>query len=453
MRWIRLPWLPFWRDLLTKGNLIGILPMVFVVRMGWSVLTKEKSLGCEEPTSRPVLSWLPFHSFSIIFNFGTLSLFVFLGWRGLYYQGLAGTISTEIGMLTSLTDLWVNFASCHLFGECFCGNLTLWASFCCRILINTSLSGTIPTEIGMPTSLTFLWVNFASCHLFGECFCGNLTLSVSFSAGVWITTNYLEASQRSSRVSSWGISILRIICCVIQSPTTPGPPRVILCPPQPPKIAYLRAKMGEHGLQSARKGFANALPTGSVKSAVFRICGNSSGGLFRRWCMRGDSLRAFFSSGFLPHFQMSGTSSRGSFQSCRTENPQHHAFCWTDTESPFDHRCCLLLVWFIAPLFFVVRLDVIPLPSPHSLSWDCFPKPRRSLEPWLKSQTLSPFISTNTHISAPPSPSAASFPPFFRMEQMDVVITWPWHPSSCSTPPVPPHPPCCPGTQDTSREV
>jgi len=52
------------------------------------------------------------------------------------------------------------------FWECFCGNLLWWASLCCRELGTNSLSGTIPTEIGMLTSLNQLRVNFASWSSF-----------------------------------------------------------------------------------------------------------------------------------------------------------------------------------------------------------------------------------------------------------------------------------------------
>ena len=190
MQWIRLPWLPFGMDLPIKEPLVGILPIVFVV------FQLEKSLSCKEPP--PVL--LPISSFSHSQFLSLISLLFWhhhfnclSGWKGFAESGTgwdnfhwdwdAHIFDLSVSEFCLLSSFW---------GRCFC-QFTLWASVCCRYFDVNSLSGTIPTEIGMLTSLTNLWVNSASCHLFeGRCFWCNWLCGLLFAVGIWIRTSWAE---------------------------------------------------------------------------------------------------------------------------------------------------------------------------------------------------------------------------------------------------------------------
>jgi len=65
---------------------------------------------------------------------------------------MTGTIPTEVGRLTYLSELLVN-SNFSIFGYL---PFTLLAFCCCRSLYQNFLSGTIPTEIGMLQSLGIL---------------------------------------------------------------------------------------------------------------------------------------------------------------------------------------------------------------------------------------------------------------------------------------------------------
>jgi len=146
MRWIRQPWLPFGTDSLTNKPLIGILPAVFVVSLGWLVPPMEKSVCCEEP-----------HFYDLSVSEFRLRLGCSLLW----------SLCEWILLLGFFGVLW--YLLCDLLFAVGCCPRTTWMEpfplrsgcshlwpYCERILHVNSLSRTIPTEFGMLTSLTQL---------------------------------------------------------------------------------------------------------------------------------------------------------------------------------------------------------------------------------------------------------------------------------------------------------
>ena len=82
---------------------------------------------------------------------------------GLYYNSLQGTISTELGLMKGLQELWVE------------GN---------------SLQGTIPTELGLLTSLEYLYVHTNSLY-------GTIPTELGLLASLevlWVHTNSLQGT-------------------------------------------------------------------------------------------------------------------------------------------------------------------------------------------------------------------------------------------------------------------
>jgi hypothetical protein len=84
-----------------------------------------------------------------------------VGWgsRWLNRQGLTGTIPTNVGLLTSLTRLYASYhtpPACHV--ERWWG-LT-WKGWFARYLIRNNLTGTIPTTVGLMTSMASLYSSY-----------------------------------------------------------------------------------------------------------------------------------------------------------------------------------------------------------------------------------------------------------------------------------------------------
>jgi hypothetical protein len=103
-------------------------------------------------------------------------------------NSLTGTIPTEIGMMTSLELLWTGkYSSFEFLGDPPCwvfleripiifklvgcaDNVSVRSPYTCHFILQisdgNSLTGTIPTEIGMMTSLTTLWMCKLSSYEF-----------------------------------------------------------------------------------------------------------------------------------------------------------------------------------------------------------------------------------------------------------------------------------------------
>jgi hypothetical protein len=85
-----------------------------------------------------------------------------VGWvcRGLGSNSLTGPLPTELGMLTALTNLCVRRP--HPPRLDACAVTGLWAEYGggsgCRFLSYNSLTGTLPTELGAMDALTWLYV-------------------------------------------------------------------------------------------------------------------------------------------------------------------------------------------------------------------------------------------------------------------------------------------------------
>jgi len=121
-----------WNGFTSKGTLGWNTTRSLCGQTGWLALPLEKSIFCEGKTTT---STYCSDNGSIVIHLIPVHL---SGLSRLDNMGMAGTVATEIGILTSLTWLWVNSASCRSVASCLWA-LTLLVSSVLQVLESEQL--------------------------------------------------------------------------------------------------------------------------------------------------------------------------------------------------------------------------------------------------------------------------------------------------------------------------